>query len=209
MSSTTAWFYLRDGKQIGPIDTNELIAALRAGLVQREDLVWREGFTDWMPAGQIPELATPGSVGAPPLGLMSVAALSYAGADTLPSYAGFWKRVLASIIDWLVMVVPMLIVTAIIGEQSSNILSVVVGWLYYALMESSKHQGTLGKLALGIKVTDMDGQPISFGRASGRHFAKIISSIILGIGFLMVAFTEKKQGLHDIMASCLVVNRQA
>ena len=209
MSSTTAWFYLRDGQQIGPIDTNELIAALRAGLVQREDLVWREGFTDWMPAGQIPELATPGSVGAPPLGLMSVAALSYAGADTLPSYAGFWKRVLASIIDWLVMVVPMLIVTAIIGEQSSNILSVVVGWLYYALMESSKHQGTLGKLALGIKVTDMDGQPISFGRASGRHFAKIISSIILGIGFLMVAFTEKKQGLHDIMASCLVVNRQA
>ena len=209
MSTTTAWFYLRDGQQIGPIDTNELIAALRAGLVQHADLVWREGLADWIPAGQIPELATPGSVGAPPLGLMSAATLSYTGADTLPSYAGFWKRLLASIIDVLVTMVPMLIVTSIIGEVSSNILSVLVGWLYFALMESSNYQGTLGKLALGIKVTDMEGQPISFGRASGRHFAKFISSIILCIGYLMVAFTEKKQGLHDMMASCLVVNRQA
>jgi uncharacterized RDD family membrane protein YckC len=78
-------------------------------------------------------------------------------------------------------------------------------WLYYALMESSKNQATVGKLALGLKVTDEKGKRISFGRASGRFFAKILSSIILGIGFLMIAFTEKKQGLHDEIAGCLVV----
>ena len=69
-------------------------------------------------------------------------------------------------------------------------------------------QGTAGKLALGIKVTDMSGARVSFGRATGRHFAKIISGFILGIGFLMVAFTKRKQGLHDLVAGCLVLNRR-
>jgi len=80
-------------------------------------------------------------------------------------------------------------------------------WLYYALMESSKHQATIGKLALGLKVTDMNGQRISFARATGRYFGKIISGMILLIGYIMAGFTEKKQALHDIMANCLVVKR--
>ena len=62
-------------------------------------------------------------------------------------------------------------------------------------------------MALGIKVTDLDGNRISFGRATGRHFAKWLSALILGIGYIMVAFTAKKQGLHDQVASCLVVNK--
>ena len=74
-------------------------------------------------------------------------------------------------------------------------------------MESSKLQGTVGKIALGIEVTDLDGNQISFGKANGRYFCKIISTIILMIGYIMVAFTEKKQGLHDMMAGCLVVNK--
>ena len=84
----------------------------------------------------------------------------------------------------------------------------IVGWLYFALMESSVNQATLGKMALGIKVTDLDGNRISFGRATGRYFGKIVSGMILYIGFIMAGFTEKKQALHDIMASCLVVNKQ-
>ena len=74
-------------------------------------------------------------------------------------------------------------------------------------MESSRFQGTLGKLAVQIKVTDLDGNRISFGRATGRHFGKIVSGMILMIGYIMVAFTERKQGLHDIMAGCLVVRK--
>jgi uncharacterized RDD family membrane protein YckC len=81
-------------------------------------------------------------------------------------------------------------------------------WLYYAFMESSKYQATLGKMVLGIVVTDMNGQRISFGRAVGRNLAKIVSQIILCIGYLMIAFTQKKQGLHDIMANCLVVAKK-
>lgn len=83
--------------------------------------------------------------------------------------------------------------------------SIVLQWLYYALMESSKKQATLGKMALGLKVTDMQGNRITFGRATGRYFGKIISGLILNIGYIMAAFTEKKQALHDMMANCLVI----
>jgi uncharacterized RDD family membrane protein YckC len=60
-------------------------------------------------------------------------------------------------------------------------------------------------MALGIRVTDLDGGRISFGRATGRYFGKILSGLILGIGFLMAAFTERKQALHDLLAGTLVV----
>ena len=80
-------------------------------------------------------------------------------------------------------------------------------WLYNALMESSVQQGTLGKMALGIKVIDMNGNRISFGRATGRYFSKVISSLTLGIGFIMAGFTQQKQALHDIIAGCLVINK--
>ena len=74
-------------------------------------------------------------------------------------------------------------------------------------MESSATQGTLGKMALGIIVTDLNGNRISFRQATGRYFAKSISNLLLGIGYLMVFFTKRKQGLHDIMAKCLVTNK--
>ncbi len=89
------------------------------------------------------------------------------------------------------------------------LLSFVIGWLYFAVCESSAWQGTLGKLALGIRVTDMQGKRISFPRALGRYAAKLLSFIILGVGFLMVAWTQRKQGLHDIIASTLVLNGRA
>ncbi len=92
--------------------------------------------------------------------------------------------------------------TAYIGLITSGI---VLNWLYYSLMESSTKQATLGKMALNIKVTDMQGNRITFLNATGRYFGKIISSLIMGIGYIMAGFTEKKQALHDIMAGTLVV----
>jgi uncharacterized RDD family membrane protein YckC len=86
--------------------------------------------------------------------------------------------------------------------------SIVITWVYYAWMESSQYQGTLGKMALGLIVTDLQGQPVSFARASGRFFAKIITGMIpLGIGYIMAGFTEKKQALHDMIAGCLVLRK--
>jgi uncharacterized RDD family membrane protein YckC len=129
-------------------------------------------------------------------------------------YAGFWRRVAAVLIDGLLLAAVTAPLTAAMVDDPyrwggpGNVLSSAIGWLYFALMESSSRQATLGKMALGIRVTDLEGERIGFGRATGRYFAKILSALILGIGFLMAAFTEKKQGLHDILAQTLVVRGQ-
>lgn len=85
----------------------------------------------------------------------------------------------------------------------------VMTWLYFALCESSVWQATLGKLALGIRVTDMHGARISLPRALARYPAKLLSSLIFCIGFLMVAWTERRQGLHDFIVGTLVLNGRA
>ena len=82
--------------------------------------------------------------------------------------------------------------------------TIAASWLYEALMESSSYQATLGKMIFGMKVTDLYGNRISFARAMGRHFAKFLSGMILCIGFIMVGLTERKQGLHDLLAGTLV-----
>jgi len=82
-----------------------------------------------------------------------------------------------------------------------------VGWAYYALMESSPAQATVGKIALGIYVTDVEGDPIDFRRASIRFWAKVISTLTLMLGWLMTAFTPRKRALHDILAGTLVLRR--
>lgn len=148
-----------------------------------------------------------------------------------PVYAGFWLRVAAYLIDAIILYIANALVTMpIMGtnmqafidpeanpeemlELMMTSLGPVIGittlisWLYFALMESSEKQATVGKMALGLKVVDMYGEKLTFLRATGRHFAKIISGIILCIGYIMVGFTEKKQALHDIIASALVVKK--
>ncbi len=121
-------------------------------------------------------------------------------------YAGFWLRFVAIFIDSLILVIPMVLVYAVFSDLGWFV-NIVLIWLYYASMESSEKQATLGKLAMGIKVTDLQGNQISFGRATGRHFAKMISGLTLFIGHIMAGFTEKKQALHDMIANCLVIKK--
>ena len=86
------------------------------------------------------------------------------------------------------------------------VLGIVGAWLYHAKMESSRWQATVGKKILNLRVTDLNGAPVSFKRATGRHFAKLITGLIpLGIGFALAGFTERRQALHDMIASCLVL----
>ena len=139
------------------------------------------------------------------------------------SYAGFWKRTAAYLIDLIIFYTLGFAVGIVIGvmlytndpyiddftvEMVGALLGIISTWIFYAAFESSLKQATPGKMALGIIVTDLEGNRISFGRASGRFFSKIISAFILGIGLLMVAFTQKKQGLHDKMCECLVINKE-
>ncbi|MDD4170507.1 MAG: RDD family protein [Desulfotomaculaceae bacterium] len=121
--------------------------------------------------------------------------------------AGFWRRFLAIILDGLFLSAADYLIGVLLGYGLGNFIGVFIGWLYFALMESSSYQGTLGKMAIGIKVTDLNGNKLTFGRATGRYFGKLISSLIFMIGYVMAGFTKKKQALHDIMAGCLVVIR--
>jgi uncharacterized RDD family membrane protein YckC len=83
----------------------------------------------------------------------------------------------------------------------------IMQWCYFAGMESSPLRATVGKLAVGVYVTDMEGKRISFAKATGRYFGKIISGLILCIGYILAGTTEKKQALHDSMANCLVMSK--
>jgi uncharacterized RDD family membrane protein YckC len=95
--------------------------------------------------------------------------------------------------------------TFILMEVGLMIFSTIVKWLYFALQESSSAQATVGKRVMGLKVMSLAGQRIGFGQASGRFFSKIISGMILCIGYIMAGFTERKQALHDMIAGTLVV----
>ena len=91
------------------------------------------------------------------------------------------------------------------GLAGYYLASFVIQWLYFALSEASPHQATFGKRALGIFVTDAEGKRISFGRATGRVFAKWLNALTLGIGWLMAAFTAEKRALHDYVAGTYVM----
>ncbi|RJY08967.1 RDD family protein [Aurantiacibacter aquimixticola] len=145
------------------------------------------------------------------------------------NYAGFWIRVAAYLIDGILLLILQVLIGSIFGFSMGamtgldpiaaeamaasgggifTLVMTLIGVVYFVVLESSNWQATLGKKAVGIVVTDTNGQRISWLRALGRYFAKILSALILLIGFIMVAFTDKKQGLHDLICSTLVVKGQ-
>ncbi|MDX2476437.1 MAG: RDD family protein [Gammaproteobacteria bacterium] len=138
------------------------------------------------------------------------------------SYGGFWKRVIAYLIDAFIIAFPVtMIFGTVIPEvlktenvevttvtvSMPQIIMLVASWIYFAGLESSVWQATIGKKILGMKVTDVAGQRINFVKATVRYVAKFLSSFILMIGFIMVAFTAKKRGLHDFIAGTFVENK--
>ncbi len=160
-------------------------------------------------AGTPPAAAGPAPPAAPPVG----------------QYAGFWLRLAACFIDGLILWTASLVIQALLGLGVglgapqrpadwvalfgllgvSVVTSTVCTWLYEALLTSSRWQATVGKKALGIVVTDENGGRISFPRATGRHFGKWVSGLLLFAGYLIQPFTPKRQALHDILAGTLVV----
>ena len=120
-------------------------------------------------------------------------------------YGGFWLRVIAALIDWVLLSIVVGALTAPTAFTLTPPVGIVVHWLYEAGMTASNYRATLGKLAVGLKVTDYAGRQLSFARATGRHFAKWLSAAVLLIGYIMVAFTDRKRGLHDLIAGTLVL----
>ena len=144
-------------------------------------------------------------------------------------YAGFWLRLAAYLIDNLLLgfVLGNVLLRPLIGKPggipandpwflftntspqvSALLLLFLMGnWVYFSVLESSAWRATVGKKILGLQVVDLAGKRLSFARASGRFFGKILSSMTLLIGFLMAGFTARKQALHDILAGCLVIRK--
>jgi uncharacterized RDD family membrane protein YckC len=129
-------------------------------------------------------------------------------------YAGFWIRFAAILIDFILLsIVYYAVLFAVLGGLSNPdfssiglvfIIILFMYLLYFPLMESSARQATFGKMAVGIKVGNAEGERISFLNALGRYFAKIPSAIILYVGFMMAGWDSKKQALHDKIADTYV-----
>ncbi|NKB47867.1 MAG: RDD family protein [Alphaproteobacteria bacterium] len=137
-------------------------------------------------------------------------------------YAGFWLRLIAAAIDggivliwvWLLGLVFNVNITSPVHEGADfytfrlfQLVALFTVWLYYAVMESTTTQATIGKMFMGIYVTDLDGDRVAFSRASIRYWMKYVSIVIFFIGFLIAAFTRRKQAMHDMVANCLVLKR--
>lgn len=229
------WYYPSSGTDHqGPVPLEQLRELVREGKLAASHLAWREGMPQWVTAGTLEELfpsevrpvmvePVVGSIGyqsaAPQINYFNPA-----GAVVM--YAGFWWRALAYIIDGLILWLPQHAISSFMQEtirlpipsnhgiplmppitSMAGLVTMAVDWLYFALMESSSYQATIGKMVCGLIVTDMSGARITFGRATGRYFSKIISGFILYIGFMMAGWTERKQALHDMIAGTLVIKK--
>ncbi|MGD0582812.1 MAG: RDD family protein [Bacteroidales bacterium] len=140
------------------------------------------------------------------------------------NYASFWLRLLAFIIDFVIISVLFGIIRTILSIKLNKEfivadygffvlyrgpIVVIIWWLYCALFESSKAMATIGKMAVKIKVTNLLGNRITFWNATGRFFGKLISSFFLCMGFLMIFFMSTKQGLHDVWAQTAIIMKQS
>jgi uncharacterized RDD family membrane protein YckC/energy-coupling factor transporter ATP-binding protein EcfA2 len=148
-------------------------------------------------------------------------ALGDAAGRLQTTYAGFWRRLGAYVLAFgLFMIGLVAFIAGLLNAPAflrplidSNVgiwlllIPFVVGWLCQAMMLSSRRQATVGMLVLGIFVTDQNGSRLTFGRASARHFAKVLSYVTLGIGFFIQPFTRKRQTLHDLIARSVVLVR--
>lgn len=135
--------------------------------------------------------------------------------------ASFWRRLGAYIVDAVLLAVASNVATTVVLGSPPDVnplepsalevlwpyyaVNALIAWLYFASTESSDWQATLGKRLLGLEVTDEAGEKISFLRATGRYFGKVLSALPLGLGFLMIFATQDNQALHDKLASCLVL----
>ena len=206
--SGRGWFYVSGGQPHGPIDEDALRQMSESGQLGPAAQVWTEGLTGWTSFDKIR--------------LASVRA-----SDQGFRYAGFCRRVAAFVLDQAVLFLLRVFVVGAVFFQLGylndlpdhwrdltehwvvvvqlNLLIIPLEWIYFSTLECSALRGTLGKLAMGLHVARMDGTPISFGQASGRYFGKWLSAALFCAGFISVAFDKQKQGLHDKIASTLVL----
>ncbi len=218
------WYYIQGSENAGPIPFEQLLHLIRDGHLNENDLVWQDGtspqtirehnFDRFLEESNV--LSYVPTQSKTPLPKRSIGSVQF---------VGLWWRGLAYLIDYAICVFPIktteiwaksLLKSGSLNANLSYSLTmtfiavvVITHWLYCAFMESSSRQATIGKLICGFIVVDEFGNRISFGRASGRFFAKFLSAIGLYIGFLMIGMTDRCQGWHDSLAGTVVIRKNA
>jgi len=216
--STPREIYLgRDGARTGPYTMDDVRSLVGQGRFTADDWAWYPGAPQWIAIRDMPGFAPPSFPPPPPAFATGYTAAPVHG---VARYAGFWIRVGAIIIDGIVLFIPLTILEKLlVGEKTGDpttdlganaaalALNLVVHWAYRSAFHSSEWQATIGKRAVGIQVTDLQGRRITFGHATGRYLAEFLSAITLGIGYVMAGISSRKQALHDKVAGTLVVYR--
>ena len=208
------WYYAAAGAQVGPIDETELNRLVTMGTVRADTLVWHDGLASWQPLGVVRGMAP--------------AAAAVAGRH----YGGFWIRLVAKLIDGillgvasLILFIPVLLLLgggavlsqrgfgdgamfapAMVGAFAISRLAWLALSVFYDVYFLSKHGATPGKMAVGLKVIRADGGPISPMLAVARHFAEWVSAVIFMIGYIMAGFDTEKRALHDRICETRVIH---
>lgn len=198
----------RDGQRFGPYPLEEVNRQLVAGTIRLTDLAWYEGIPAWISLAQVPGVLDPASH-QPPAVIAAPSVPAYAAGI----YAGFWIRVLAYLIDAIILAVALEILRFVLPTGSArhtlglyNFVALMIEIGYCAGFWTSEWQATPGQKICSLRVISAeDGGRISLLRGIARFFALALSFMILFIGVIMVAFTERKQGLHDLICSTYVV----
>jgi uncharacterized RDD family membrane protein YckC len=232
------WYYALNGQQQGPVSELDLSQLVASGTINGATLIWSDGLADWQPLAQaLPGALSVVPVNAPQIGGFAVPAaqkdlyvqqMREGVSPTMPGtmeFAGFWLRLVAKLIDSLILMVPNFAVQFAIGlgpgsmanppaqEVDPAQLALTLGALAFSVGLSvayqtilvSKYGATWGKMALGLKIVNEDGSKVRTGRAFGRVFAEILSGMTCYIGYIIVAFDSEKRSLHDHICATRVI----
>ena len=224
----THWYFVRDGHREGPVSPEFIADELRAGHLGPQDRVWAEGFEEWKPISEVPELADLARAVPPPLPKLAHAPEPVSVGTVAPSaasptvYALLRWRAAAMLLDQLILVVPgLLLGLGVLGylhtsnegfdvskpedylkfQETIYMVGMFANWLYCVGFEASRFQGTPGMLLLGLRVTTDDGRQMTYFQATARH---IVRSFTWYIGWIPALMTPRRQTLHDVVAATVV-----
>jgi uncharacterized RDD family membrane protein YckC len=204
----------RNGERTGPLSIEEVNRRLAAGILHPTDLGWsEEDMPGWKPLLSFTGVIMPGGASSTATPISMATPVTFG----LIRYAGFWIRTVAFIIDAIILAVVFFAIAFFLPtsyEETAPVrmaamLQSGISILYLAAFWSLPMQATFGQQICGVRVVDEIGNRISFMRGVGRALALVLSGLLFGIGFIMVAFTERKRGLHDMIAGTCVMKTES
>jgi uncharacterized RDD family membrane protein YckC len=205
-------YVTKDEERAGPFSLEEVNRRLAAGLLNPADEAWYEGSPGWRALLSIPGVIMPGGASS----TAESVTIATPARTRSTAYGGFWIRTLAYVIDTLIIVILSEIIVQFLKYFAEDVdlsavaitLPLLISFIYMTIQWSSV-QATIGQKLCGLKVVNaITETKISFLRAVGRWFALLLAMFILFVGVIMVAFTERKRGLHDMLAGTYVVKSE-